>query len=616
MAIRRPGEPDPAERRAGPARGRCRARPRPAPARRPGSGRDPAGAGPRAPVRVTTPASGLEQTGRELRQRRLARAVRPLERDDLAPARSRGLTPSRTGSPGPYANETPSSARTVAPGRGAASVLRRLRRAGTRPVLGEPGEAPRRAARRAGSGRSRRTETRSATESARLGALLREHDRRAEALDLGEERARSRRGRAGTSARRAAASRGRTASADARQTRWSSPPESSVRPPPGEVLRADRLRARRPRAARSPPGGVPRFSSPNATSFSHVRHDDLVLGVLEDRRDRAGELGRASVRVSSPPTSTRPEKRPPWKCGTSPASARSSVDFPDPDGPSSATISPSSSRSDTSSSARRSDLRIGEAQVLDARLEPQQPLHDEERRRRRRPAGRATPHAARGAARAPGPAVAPRLHRLGEVRARARATRRRAATSSRAWPDAAHGDAAAAHGLAQAGRVALERRNEPGRQRDCECRARREPERTRRAGRDRREARTRRTRARRRRAAAPEAPRSRSPPRSRRACRAPARSARSTGRRCPRRRGTARRGRRRARRRARRRGRPGGATRRRAGTRRARRAAMTAADATRVGEQRGGSGAQPGAASRERARVSFDHLPVTIERAV
>ena len=38
-------------------------------------------------------------------------------------------------------------------------------------------------------------------------------------------------------------------------------------------------------------------------------------------------------RVSRPPTSTRPEKRPPWKCGTRPASARRSVDLPLPDGP-------------------------------------------------------------------------------------------------------------------------------------------------------------------------------------------------------------------------------------------------------------------------------------------
>ena len=39
---------------------------------------------------------------------------------------------------------------------------------------------------------------------------------------------------------------------------------------------------------------------------------------------------------------TRPSNRPPWKCGTSPASARRSVDFPEPDGPRSAIRSPGS----------------------------------------------------------------------------------------------------------------------------------------------------------------------------------------------------------------------------------------------------------------------------------
>ena len=48
-----------------------------------------------------------------------------------------------------------------------------------------------------------------------------------------------------------------------------------------------------------------------------------------------------SVRsVSWPSTTTRPAKRPPWKWGTRPQSARSSVDLPSPEGPSSSSTSP------------------------------------------------------------------------------------------------------------------------------------------------------------------------------------------------------------------------------------------------------------------------------------
>ena len=56
-------------------------------------------------------------------------------------------------------------------------------------------------------------------------------------------------------------------------------------------------------------------------------------------------------RVSRPADLDAAREAPPWKCGTSPASARSSVDLPLPDGPSSATISPSSSSRETSRTA-------------------------------------------------------------------------------------------------------------------------------------------------------------------------------------------------------------------------------------------------------------------------
>ena len=50
---------------------------------------------------------------------------------------------------------------------------------------------------------------------------------------------------------------------------------------------------------------------------------------------------------------TVPANVPPWKCGTSPAAARSSVDFPDPDAPASSTSSPGSTVKDTPSSTFR-----------------------------------------------------------------------------------------------------------------------------------------------------------------------------------------------------------------------------------------------------------------------
>ena len=92
------------------------------------------------------------------------------------------------------------------------------------------------------------------------------------------------------------------------------------------------------------------FSRPKAISFATCAITIWSSGSWKtDATMPASWAGRAS-RVSSPPTTTLPEKTPPWKCGTSPASARRSVDLPEPDGPSSATCSPSAIRSETPSS--------------------------------------------------------------------------------------------------------------------------------------------------------------------------------------------------------------------------------------------------------------------------
>ena len=74
------------------------------------------------------------------------------------------------------------------------------------------------------------------------------------------------------------------------------------------------------------------FSSPKATSFATLAITAWSSGSWKTDAtvptSRAGSVSR----VSAPPTTTRPAKTPPWKCGTSPAIARRSVDFPEPDG--------------------------------------------------------------------------------------------------------------------------------------------------------------------------------------------------------------------------------------------------------------------------------------------
>ena len=71
-------------------------------------------------------------------------------------------------------------------------------------------------------------------------------------------------------------------------------------------------------------------------------HQDLRLRVLEQGpRDRGHAPGPCS-RVSSPPTVTRPAKSPPWKCGTRPQAARSTVDLPDAERPATTQNSPGS----------------------------------------------------------------------------------------------------------------------------------------------------------------------------------------------------------------------------------------------------------------------------------
>ena len=93
------------------------------------------------------------------------------------------------------------------------------------------------------------------------------------------------------------------------------------------------------------------FSSPKTTSARTRVNTTWSSGSWKSVATVPASSAGRTRRVSSPETSTRPEKRPPWKCGTSPASARSSVDLPEPDGPNSATTSPGSRSREHSLSA-------------------------------------------------------------------------------------------------------------------------------------------------------------------------------------------------------------------------------------------------------------------------
>ena len=205
---------------------------------------------------------------------------------------------------------------------------------------------------------------------------------------------------------------GRSASAEARQTRCSSPAESS------ETARSARCRAPTAASASSTRGQIsadatPTFSRPNATSFATRLITAWSSGSWKTEATCPTSDAGADSRVSRPATITRPAKTPPWKCGTSPASARRSVDLPPPEGPSSAMCSPSSIVSEMPSSTGlpATYASAGRRSGLD---EPC--AHDDENRAGERQPVQPGPGGLRGpcVARA---AVAARLHRLGEVEA-------------------------------------------------------------------------------------------------------------------------------------------------------------------------------------------------------
>ncbi len=84
---------------------------------------------------------------------------------------------------------------------------------------------------------------------------------------------------------------------------------------------------------------------------AHAAHHDLRLGVLQQRAGVQRDLGGRVLARVEPGYGDASGEAPPWKCGTRPAAARSSVDLPEPEGPASTQNSPGSSARLTSHSA-------------------------------------------------------------------------------------------------------------------------------------------------------------------------------------------------------------------------------------------------------------------------
>ena len=143
---------------------------------------------------------------------------------------------------------------------------------------------------------------------------------------------------------------GRAASTAARATRWRSPPESVAIARPARWPAPARASASRTRSGIAA-AGTPALSRPKATSRATAPSTAWPSGSWKTIPARRAIRAGGVARVSCPATVTRPEKRPPWKWGTRPHSARSSVNFPSPEGPSSSSTSPAASSRSTPSRA-------------------------------------------------------------------------------------------------------------------------------------------------------------------------------------------------------------------------------------------------------------------------
>src|SRR5699024_3069481 len=134
-------------------------------------------------------------------------------------------------------------------------------------------------------------------------------------------------------------SSGSATSAAASATRCPSPPDSSLVRRPARWL---------PPTARSAAATLPgicaaetaRFSRAKATSSATVGRHSWSAGSWPSVATRAASSGTGTCRGSAPHTPSSPVTSASMVCGTTPAMVRNSVDFHDPDGPSSSTRCP------------------------------------------------------------------------------------------------------------------------------------------------------------------------------------------------------------------------------------------------------------------------------------
>ena len=127
---------------------------------------------------------------------------------------------------------------------------------------------------------------------------------------------------------------------------------------------------RRGRAPSPPPRGPPsrpaRRGAPAAAPARRARRPSPPASRAPGRPCRTRRPARPGPcsRTSRPPTLSSPLASPPWKCGTRPQSARSSVDLPEPDTPASTVNVPGSSSSVMSRSDGRAASGIAVAEAL------------------------------------------------------------------------------------------------------------------------------------------------------------------------------------------------------------------------------------------------------------
>ena len=341
--------------------------------------RHPAGA-------LDAPARGLQQPGGVAQQRRLAGAVAAHQRDALAGLDARGRR--RAGSPGRRAARA--RRRACASARRGLAARRRARARRRAPARRRPrasgavglasGSSPcarsvARAWRTPAGARMRGRRARTASRPGVCSAGARSRGPREERRGIAVAGDRARRSSAIT---RSAAVRQRSSRCSASRivvshswlSRRSSPISSSpatgsscevgsssstIRGRPGErgaerdalLLAAgelvrgaveQRVDAERERdlldAARDRGGAVAAALERERELGAHGAHHELRLGILEQHARRRARAARARARACRARRAcTRPAKRPPWKCGTSPQAARSSVDLPCPERP-------------------------------------------------------------------------------------------------------------------------------------------------------------------------------------------------------------------------------------------------------------------------------------------